>query len=151
MEIFDGLDELKASLGRELGPGDWLTVEQSRIDGFADDTEDHQWIHVDPQRAASGPFGATIAHGFLTLALVPSLLNGLRRVEGVRMGVNYGLDKVRFPSALRAGSRVRARATMTDLTELGDGAVQMVTRVTIEIENAAKPACVAELVSRYYL
>ena len=103
MEIFHGLEELKASLGRELGPGPWFEVDQSRLDGFADVTEDHQWIHVDPERAASGPFGATVAHGFLTLSLVPHLVGSLRTVEGVRMGINYGLERVRFPAAVKVG------------------------------------------------
>ncbi len=150
METFRGIDELKASLGREIGPGEWFGVEQSRIDGFAEDTEDHQWIHVDPERAAGGPFGATIAHGFLTLSLLPHLLSSVRRVEGVKMGVNYGMDKVRFPSPVRVGSRIRARATTVDLTDVAGGGVQVVTRTTVEIEGSDKPACVADLVSRYY-
>ncbi len=150
METFHGPEELKASLGRELGPGPWFELDQSRLDGFADVTEDHQWIHVDPERAASGPYGTTVAHGFLTLSLVPYLINGLRRVEGVQMGINYGLEKVRFPAAVRVGSRIRGRATMIELTELGEGAVQMVTRATLEIEGSEKPACVADLVSRYH-
>jgi acyl dehydratase len=150
VETFHGLEELKASLGRELGPGPWFEVDQARLDGFADVTEDHQWIHVDPERAASGPFGTTVAHGFLTLSLVPHLVGSLRTVEGVRMGINYGLERVRFPAAVRVGSRIRGRATMTGLTELGEGGVQMITRTTIEIEGSAKPACVADLVSRYY-
>ena len=150
MEIYRNLSELEAAVGRELGPTDWLTMEQARIDGFADDTDDHQGIPVDPDRAATGPFGATVAHGFLTLALVPRFINALRRIEGVRMGVNYGLDKVRFPAAVRAGSRVRARMTMTELKRIGDDAVQLVTRTTIEVEGQEKPACVADLVSRYY-
>jgi len=145
-----GVEDLEAAVGRELGPTGWFTVDQSRIDGFADDTEDHQWIHVDPERAAGGPFGATVAHGFLTLSLVPYFVNRLRRIEGVRMGINYGLDRVRFPSPVRAGSRIRARITMTTLDRIGDDAVQLVTRTTIEAEGADKPACVADLVSRYY-
>jgi acyl dehydratase len=150
METFRGREELVGSLGRELGPGEWLEIGQDRIDGFADVTGDHQWIHVDPERAASGPFGSTVAHGFLTLSLVPLLLDGLRRVEGTRMGLNYGLERVRFPSAVRAGTRVRARSTLVDATDVGDGGVQLVTRVTIEVEGSAKPACVADLVTRAY-
>ncbi|PVZ11983.1 MaoC family dehydratase [Actinomycetospora cinnamomea] len=150
METFHGREELVGSLGRELGPGEWLEIGQDRIDGFADVTGDHQWIHVDPERASTGPFGATVAHGFLTLSLVPLLLDGLRRVEGTRMGLNYGLERVRFPSAVRSGSRVRARSTLVDATDVGDGGVQLVTRVTIEVEGSAKPACVADVVTRAY-
>ena len=150
METFRSADEVRDAVGRELGPGEWFTVEQSRIDGFADDTEDHQWIHVDRERAAAGPFGAPIAHGFLTLSLVPHLANGVRTFENVAMGINYGLDKVRFPTPVPAGSRVRARAVVADVDDLADGGVQMVTRVTVELENAPKPACVAELVTRIY-
>jgi acyl dehydratase len=148
--VYRSVEDLEAAVGRELGPTDWFTVDQNRIDGFADDTEDHQWIHVDRERAAAGPFGAPVAHGFLTLSLVPYFVSRLRRIEGVRMGVNYGLDKVRFPSPVRAGSRIRARMTMTGLDRVGDAAVQLVTRTTIQAEGAEKPACVADLVSRYY-
>lgn len=150
METLHGREELLASLGRELGPGEWLEIGQERIDGFADVTGDHQWIHIDPERAAAGPFGATVAHGFLTLSLVPLLLDGLRRVEGTRMGLNYGLERVRFPSAVRSGTRVRARSTLVDATDVGDGGLQLVTRVTIEVEGSEKPACVADLVTRAY-
>jgi acyl dehydratase len=150
METFHGREELVGSLGRELGPGEWVEIGQDRIDGFADVTGDHQWIHVDPERAASGPYGATVAHGFLTLSLVPLLLDGLRRVEGTKMGLNYGLERVRFPSAVRSGTRVRARSTLVDATDVGEGGVQLVTRVTIEVEGSAKPACVADVVTRAY-
>jgi len=150
METFHGREELVGSLGRELGPGEWVEIGQDRIDGFADVTGDHQWIHVDPERAATGPYGATVAHGFLTLSLVPLLLDGLRRVEGTKMGLNYGLERVRFPSAVRSGTRVRARSTLVDATDVGEGGVQLVTRVTIEVEGSAKPACVADLVTRAY-
>jgi acyl dehydratase len=150
METFHGREELVGSLGRELGPGEWLEIGQDRIDGFADVTGDHQWIHVDPERAAGGPYGATVAHGFLTLSLVPLLLDGLRRVEGAKMGLNYGLERVRFPSAVRSGTRVRARSTLVDATDVGEGGVQLVTCVTIEVEGSAKPACVADLVTRAY-
>jgi acyl dehydratase len=150
MEDFRSREELVASLGRELGPGEWLEIGQDRIDGFADVTGDHQWIHVDPERAASGPYGATVAHGFLTLSLVPLLLDGLRRISGARMGVNYGLERVRFPSAVRSGTRVRARSTLVDATDVGGDAVQLVTRVVIEVEGSEKPACVADVVTRAY-
>lgn len=148
--VYRGVAELEAAVGEELGPTAWLVVDQPRIDGFADDTLDHQWIHVDPVRAASGPFGATVAHGFLTLALVPYFVNQLRRIENVEMGVNYGLDRVRFPSPVRAGSRIRARSTMVSADHIGERAVQVLTRTTIEAEGSTKPACVADLVARYY-
>jgi acyl dehydratase len=150
VQTYHGIADLEAAVGSELGPTDWLTVDQARIDGFANDTEDHQWIHVDAGRAAAGPFGATVAHGFLTLSLVPYFVNKLRSIEGARMGINYGLDRVRFPSPVRAGSRIRARATLISLDKVGDGAVQLINRVTIEAEGSAKPACVADLVSRHY-
>ena len=135
METFHGRDELVASLGRELGPGEWLEIGQDRIDGFADVTGDHQWIHVDADRSATGPYGATVAHGFLTLSLLPLLLDGLRRVEGTRMGLNYGLERVRFPNVVRSGTRVRARSTLVDATDVGDDGLQLVTRVTVEVEG----------------
>lgn len=150
MEIYRGIADLEAAVGRELDPTEWLTVDQKRIDGFADDTEDHQWIHVDPARAASGPFGAPVAHGFLTLSLVPHFMNASRRIDGVSMGVNYGLNKVRFPAPVRVGSRIRARLTLAELDKIGADAVQLVSRIVVEVEGGDKPACVAEIVSRYY-
>ena len=150
MDTYHGLAELEAAVGQEIGPTDWFLIDQARVDGFADDTEDHQWIHVDPERAAAGPFGGPVAHGFLTLSLIPYLTSQLRRVEGVRMGVNYGLDRVRFPSPVRVGRRIRARATMISLDKIGDDAVHLVTRITIEVEGSDKPACVADMVSRFY-
>lgn len=150
MKIYNGADELEASVGEELGPTEWLTIDQDRVNGFADVTEDHQWIHVDAERAAAGPFGGTIAHGFLTLSLLPHLTSALRGVAGVRMGVNYGLNKVRFPAPVRVGSRIRARAETVSAERTPDGAVQVVNRVTIEIEGGSKPACVADMVSRFY-
>jgi len=149
--VFASADELRAAVGEELGPSDWLEVDQKRIDLFADATGDHQWIHVDPERAAAGPFGATIAHGYLTLSLLPVLVPQLMRVEGVRMGINYGVNKVRFPSPVPVGSRVRATALLTDVTALGEDCVQLTARVTVEREGGEKPVCVAESVSRYYL
>jgi len=147
--VFAGIDELEASLDVELGPTPWLAMEQSRIDTFADCTEDHQWIHVDPTRGAAGPFGATVAHGFLTLSLVPHFIAQLRRVDGLLMGVNYGLERVRFPAPVRAGSRIRARATMTSFQRLTTGSAQLITTTTVEVEGSEKPACVCELVARY--
>ena len=150
MKILHGLADLEKAVGQEIGPTEWFMIDQARVNGFADDTEDHQWIHVDPERAKAGPFGGPVAHGFLTLSLLPYLMGELSRVEGVRMGVNYGLDRVRFPSPVLVGRRIRARATVTSLDKIAGDAVQMVTLVTIEVEGSEKPACVAEMVSRYY-
>lgn len=143
------LDQLRASVGAEPGVSEWLLIDQERVDRFAEATGDRQWIHTDPERAKDGPFGGTIAHGFLTLSLLPALGEGLLAVEGVKMGVNYGLNKVRFPAPLPVGSRVRSR---TELIEVADvaGGVQLVARVTVEREGGDKPVCVAETVSRLY-
>ena len=145
------LDALQEFIGADLGAGDWLEVTQERINQFADATGDHQWIHVDPERAAQGPFGGTIAHGFLTLSLVVTLPGGkpLPVPEGVKMGINYGLDKVRFITPVPAGARIRARRKLLEIKE-GEGFGQMKTEVTIEIEGKDKPACVAETISRVY-
>jgi acyl dehydratase len=147
--IFGSAGDLRGAVGRLLGPTDWLRVEQSRIDKFADATGDHQWIHVDPVRAASGPFHGTIAHGYLTLALVNFFLPQLMVVSGASMGVNYGSERVRFPSVVRSGSRVRGVAEVAGVEDVRDG-VQVMIRVTIEVEGTSKPACVAETLSRYY-
>jgi len=147
--IFHSAEELRAAAGREAGPTDWITVEQSRVDEFADATDDHQWIHVDPARAASGPFGTTIAHGYLTLSLVNFFLPDLVRVEGAKMGVNYGTNKVRFPDAVKVGARIRGRAQVLEATDV-PGGVQIVVRVTIEIEGGERPACVADTISRFF-
>ncbi|MER7889855.1 MaoC family dehydratase [Micromonospora sp. NPDC094482] len=149
MRTFASIDELAAAVGETVGPGPWQTVDQSRVDLFADATDDHQWIHVDPRRAAAGPFGGTIAHGYLTLSLLPALVGRLYRVEGVGMGVNYGLNRVRFPAPVRVGSAVRASATIAEVSSV-DGGVQVVTAVTVESDAGGKPACVAETVSRLY-
>ncbi|EFL27314.1 MULTISPECIES: MaoC family dehydratase [Streptomyces] len=148
--IFTSPEELRAAVGEELGPSDWLEIDQKRIDLFAEATGDHQWIHVDPEKAAAGPFGTTIAHGYLTLSLVPLFTPQLLGVEGVRMGVNYGTNKVRFPSPVPVGSRLRATGRITDVSEVKDG-LQLTLTITIEREGSAKPACVAETVARYYL
>ena len=150
MESYHSVAELEAAVGQEIGPTGWFEVDQQRVNGFADDTEDHQWIHVDPERAAKGPFGGPVAHGFLTLSLIPYFSSQLRTVDNVTMGVNYGLDRVRFPTPVRVGSRIRARATVTSLDKISADAVHLVTRVTIEVEGSDKPACVADMVSRYY-
>lgn len=147
--IFTSAEELHAAIGEPLGPSGWLEVDQKRIDLFADATGDHQWIHVDPERAAAGPFGSTIAHGYLTLSLLPSLVPQVMRVEGMQMGINYGLGKVRFPATVPVGSRLRATAVITEVTEAGGG-VQVAATVTVEREGGEKPVCVAESLSRYY-
>ncbi|WP_327298481.1 MULTISPECIES: MaoC family dehydratase [unclassified Streptomyces] len=147
--IFTSADELRAGIGDQLGPSDWLEIDQKRIDLFADATGDHQWIHVDPAKAAAGPFGTTIAHGYLTLSLLPTLVPQIMRVEGMKMGINYGTDKVRFPATVPVGSRLRATAVLTDVSEAGGG-VQVTAAVTVEREGGDKPVCVAESVSRYY-
>ncbi|THA27159.1 MaoC family dehydratase [Streptomyces sp. RKND-216] len=147
--VFTSAEELRAAVGEELGASDWLEVDQKRVDLFADATGDHQWIHVDPERAADGPFGGTIAHGYLTLSLLPAFVPQVIRVDGVRMGINYGVNKVRFPAPVPVGSRLRARAELTDVSDV-DGGVQLTTKVTIERDGGAKPVCVAESVSRFF-
>ncbi|RKN05357.1 MaoC family dehydratase [Streptomyces radicis] len=147
--IFASVDALLAARGQQLGVSDWLDVDQRTIDLFAEATGDHQWIHTDPERAAAGPFGTTIAHGYLTLALLPVLVPRLMRVEGVRMAVNYGVNRVRFPAPLPSGSRVRATGRIDDVTEV-TGGVQLVLTATVEREGGTKPVCVAETVVRYH-
>jgi acyl dehydratase len=149
MRIFASIDELAAAVGETLGPGPWERIEQSRVDLFADATDDHQWIHLDAARAATGPFGGTIAHGYLTLSLLPALVGRLYRVDGVRMGVNYGLNRVRFPAPLRVGGAVRATATIAEVSAV-DGGVQLVASVTVDSDAGGKPVCVADTVSRLY-
>ncbi|MFI8184388.1 MaoC family dehydratase [Actinacidiphila glaucinigra] len=148
--IFTSVGELKAAIGEDLGTTGWLEVDQKRIDLFADATGDHQWIHVDPEKAAQGPFGTTIAHGYLTLSLIPSFTPELLRVEGVKMGVNYGVNKVRFPSPVPVGSRLRATGRIAEVSEVPGGA-QLVVAIAVEREGADKPVCVAETVVRFYL
>jgi acyl dehydratase len=143
MRTFHGLEELAAAVGTELGVSDWHTVTQEQVDRFADATDDHQWIHVDPQRAAAGPFGTTIAHGYLTLSLVPLFASGVYAIEGVRMAVNYGCNKVRFPAPVPVGSRLRGVVTLDSVSPNGPGFLVAAT-VTVQIEGSAKPACVAE-------
>jgi acyl dehydratase len=145
VRTFTDLDQLAAAVGEDLGTSDWFEIDQHRIDLFADATDDHQWIHVDQERAANGPFGGTIAHGYLTVSLIPALSQSIFRVDTDGPRLNYGLNKVRFPSPVKVGSRVRAQATLAELTEVPAGH-QLVVRYTIEIEGEAKPACVAETV-----
>ena len=148
--VFRSAQEFQAAVGRSFGPSNWLTVEQARVDAFADATGDHQWIHVDPARAAGGPFGGTIAHGFLTLSLVNYFLPQLVRAEGMKLGLNYGCDRVRFPAALRTGSRARCRAEILGVEDVDGGGVQVKIRATIEAEGSDKPVCVADTLSRFY-
>jgi acyl dehydratase len=145
--VIDGPDELCTLVGPRLGVGDWLLVDQERIDGFARVTGDDQWIHVDPARAADGPFGTTVAHGWLTASLIPVLVRGIYRVEGVRSAVNYGSDRVRFPAPVPVGSRVRATVDLEDLQDV-PGGVQLTNLVTVEREGGDRPVCVARVLSR---
>jgi acyl dehydratase len=136
-------------VGEALAPTEWISVDQDRIDLFADATGDHQWIHVDPERAAGGPFGAPIAHGFLTLSLANLFLPQLLVVESFSMGVNVGLEKVRFPAPVKVGSAIRGRGEIVSAAEAGEG-VQVVVRITVEVDGSDKPACVADTVSRFF-
>ena len=149
MKVFTGPDELRSAAGDELGVSDWLTVEQQLIDAFADVTDDRQWIHVDPQRAAAGPFGATIAHGFLTLSLLPRLVRQVYRVEGTTLAVNYGMNKVRFPAPVPVESKVRVHVALTEVADVPSG-LQLVARAALQIEGSPKPGCVADWVTRVY-
>lgn len=148
--VFNSQDEILSAAGKALGESQWLTITQERIGKFADATDDHQWIHIDPVRAKAGPFGACIAHGYLTLSLVSYFLPQIIEVRGIRMGVNYGTDKVRFPAAVKAGARIRGKGEMISAEKTKDGAIQAIVRVTVEIEGEAKPACVVDTISRYY-
>jgi acyl dehydratase len=148
--VLDGVDEVKAAVGRDLGTSGWLEITQDRVDLFAEATGDHQWIHVDPDRAAAGPFGGTIAHGYLTLSLSNAFLPEIVEVRGFSMGVNYGAGKVRFPAPVRVGSRIRGSAVLVAVDDVAGG-VQTTIVVTIEIEGETKPACVVEAISRYLI
>lgn len=141
------IDEFRLAVGQELGTSDWTMIDQDQINRFADATGDFQWIHVDAERAADGPFGRTIAHGFLTVSLLPLMLSEIYRVTGLSMTINYGLDKLRFPASVPAGSRVRTSAQLLSLDEVR-GSLQSVVRATVELEHSPKPACVADIVAR---
>ena len=145
-----GIAGLQALEGKDLGASDWLTITQDRVNTFAAATGDHQWIHVDVKRATAGPFGGPIAHGYLTLSLVVPLLDELLDVRGVSMAVNYGLDKLRFPSPVLVGSRVRLRAVVDTIEEIAGNGVHAALTLTLEVEGSSKPACVATTVYRYY-
>jgi acyl dehydratase len=150
MKHFATLQSLQGQIGQSLGTSEWLVVEQSRIDQFAQATGDLQWIHTDPQRAAAGPFGATVAHGFLTLSLMAGMFDTAFVIDDVRMGVNYGLNRVRFPTPVRVGSRLRGHFKLQKYEPL-EGGAQLTVEVTMELEGADKPACVAESVSRRFI
>jgi acyl dehydratase len=148
MTVFVAPADLLDAIGTDLGTTGWLAIDQARIDQFAEATGDHQWIHVDPERAAAGPFGTTIAHGYLTLALTNQFLPELLSVEQISMGVNYGVNKVRFPAAVPSGGRVRGHAVLTAAEPI-PGGVQALVTITVELEGSAKPACVVESISRF--
>jgi acyl dehydratase len=147
-KVFGGLAELTAAVGTELGPTDWLVVDQARIDQFAVATDDHQWIHVDPQRAADGPYGGTIAHGLLTLSLLPHFMQELYRVDNVAMAINYGFNKVRFITPVPVGSRLRAASKISVVAEV-PGGVQATLTTTIDVDGSDRPAAVVESIVRY--
>ncbi|WFE40968.1 MaoC family dehydratase [Micromonospora sp. WMMD998] len=146
MRVFTGIDELRAAVGEHLGHSDWHPVTQRQVDTFAEATGDHQWIHVDAERAAAGPFGATIAHGFLTLSLIPTLVAQVYRVDGMSMGVNYGADRLRFPAPVPVGSRIRAGVTLTGVREARRG-FQATSDIQIDLETGGPPACVVAAIS----
>ena len=143
-------DLLQLQPGQALGTSDWLEISQDRIQAFADASGDHQWIHVDPQRAAEGPYGACIAHGYLILSLVNMFLPHICSVRHFSMGLNYGSDRVRFVSPVRVGDRIRGVGEMVSAESVRDGGVQIITRITVEVEGGERPACVADVISRFY-
>ena len=145
MRVFNGIDELEKVVGEHLGHSEWHMVTQEKVNQFADATGDHQWIHVDTEKAKAGPFGGTIAHGYMTLSLIPMLNAQIYRIDGLSMGINYGCNKVRFPAPVPVGSRVRAGAELVEMSSTAQGA-QAVVRTTIEVEGGEKPACVADTV-----
>ena len=147
--VFERLADLKAQVGQEVAVSDWITITQERINQFAEATGDHQWIHVDVERAKQSPFGATIAHGFLTLSLIPCFAEPSVKVKSIKMGINYGLNKVRFISPVKVNSRLRGRFTLKAFDEI-EGGAQVTMTVTIEIEGQDKPACVAESIARRF-
>ena len=150
MKTFENLSDLAPLVGQEVAVSDWIPVTQEQVNQFADATGDHQWIHVDVERAKAGPFGAPIAHGFLTLSLLPKFIANAMEIKNTRMGVNYGLNKVRFTSPVPVGSRLRGRMKLLACEPIDNGGVQMTWRVTVEREGSDKPACVAESLTRRY-
>lgn len=150
MTTFESVEALKDATGEHLGYSEWMEITQDRVNRFADATDDHQFIHIDPAAAAQTPFGGTIAHGFLTLSLVVTLVGQIYRVAGIRMAVNYGLNRVRFPAPVPVGSKIRAGAELRSATDV-PGGLQVELTVTVETEGGTKPVCVAETVSRLYV
>lgn len=150
MKTFETLADLSALVGQEVAVSDWITITQEQVNLFAQATGDHQWIHVDPEKARVGPFGAPIAHGFLTLSMLPTFFESSMHIVQVRMGVNYGLNKVRFTAPVPVGSRLRARMTLLTSETVDQGGVQMTWEVVVEREGASKPVCVAESLARHY-
>ena len=148
MRTFTSLDEFAAAKGEHLGYSEWHEVTQQQVDTFADATGDHQWIHIDPERAAGGPFGGTIAHGYLTLSMLPVLISQIFRIENLTMAINYGLDRVRFPAPVPTGSQIRAGATLTEIRQTHLGLLSHA-RVTVEIDGQDKAACVADSISLF--
>ena len=148
MPDFKSADELKAAIGKPLGESEWLVIDQQRIDQFADATGDHQWIHVDPERAKEGPFGTTIAHGYLTLSITNMFLPQLVTVSTAKMGINYGANKVRFPAPVPVGSRIRVGGEVVEAEDVAGG-VQVIVRLTVEVEGTERPACVVDSISRW--
>jgi len=150
MKVIGSVDEAIVTIGEELGVSRWVEIDQNRIDEFADVTMDHQWIHVDVEKAKTeSPYGATIAHGFLTISLIPGVSKDNYRVENAKLGINYGLNKVRFLAPVKAGSRIRVRSVLADATPVGDDTVNLTVRHTVEIDGVDKPAAVAELIARF--
>ena len=147
--VFSSAEEILKAPGTDLGATDWIELTQERINKCADATDDHQWIHVDPVRAKDGPFGACVAHGYLTLSLANLFLPQLVEIKNMRMGVNYGCEKIRFPAPVKAGKRIRGKGEVIAAEKAGEG-VQATIRITIEIEGEAKPGCVVDTISRYY-
>ncbi len=147
--VFESPKDLQGAVGKPLGHSDWLEISQERINQFAEATGDHQWIHVDPERAKTGPFGTTIAHGYLTQSLASFFLPQIIEVRGISMGINYGADRVRFPAPVPVGSRVRGSAEVVEVEEI-KGTIQAKIRVTIEVEGSERPGCVIDTISRYY-
>jgi acyl dehydratase len=150
MRTFTSPEELTAAVGEHLGYSDWHQIDQSQVNLFADATGDHQWIHIDAEKAAQGPFGTTIVHGYLMLSVLPALMAEVYRVQGVVMGVNYGLNKVRFPAPLPTGSKVRVGGTLLSVEPTKDGGYQVVNEATVEREGGEKPCCVAQTIARLY-
>lgn len=148
--VFSCADDVIQSVNKELGASDWLLIDQDRINQFASATGDHQWIHVDPEKAKSGPYGATIAHGYLTLSLVNYFLPQIIQLKNLTMGINYGVDKVRFPLPVKCGSKIRGVAKTMSVDAISEKAVQATIRVTVEIDGEVKPACIIDTISRYY-